>query len=214
MTDTSSLSKVEKMVSKEEKNIITKPENIPEIPQKDVKHKQPIITLPSVKKDDPIDDNSVQAREIPEIPQEMLKDQQTIITSLSEIKKDVSTDLLKEVEDVIAPVESRMVSDSPPEKFESPSSENKDFLSGIKTQTSNNIPKEVEEEIVELPVQSRMVFESPEHQNLDSKASTVSFCEIRGETSINDVTTKEPTCLLYTSPSPRDGLLSRMPSSA
>ena len=68
LTDTSSLSKVEKMVSKEEKNIITKPENIPEIPQKDVKHKQPILTLPSVKKDDPIDDNSVQAREIPEIP--------------------------------------------------------------------------------------------------------------------------------------------------
>ena len=27
-------------------------------------------------------------------------------------------------------------------------------------------------------------------------------------------TTKRKTCLLYTSPSPRDGLLSRMPSSA
>ena len=30
----------------------------------------------------------------------------------------------------------------------------------------------------------------------------------------NDVLTKGYICLLYTSPSPRDGLLSRMPSSA
>ena len=30
----------------------------------------------------------------------------------------------------------------------------------------------------------------------------------------NHPATEPPTCLLYTSPSPRDGLLSRMPSSA
>ena len=30
----------------------------------------------------------------------------------------------------------------------------------------------------------------------------------------NDMTKEEKNCLLYTSPSPRDGLLSRMPSSA
>ena len=29
-----------------------------------------------------------------------------------------------------------------------------------------------------------------------------------------EIASNDPTCLLYTSPSPRDGLLSRMPSSA
>ena len=45
----------------------------------------------------------------------------------------------------------------------------------------------------------------------DSRELTILFCDIKRFTSIAE--TLDP-CLLYTSPSPRDGLLSRMPSSA
>ena len=38
--------------------------------------------------------------------------------------------------------------------------------------------------------------------------------ELTQERSERDIDTKPKICLLYTSPSPRDGLLSRMPSSA
>ena len=37
---------------------------------------------------------------------------------------------------------------------------------------------------------------------------------LKDEGYIEDFSTSENNCLLYTSPSPRDGLLSRMPSSA
>ena len=37
---------------------------------------------------------------------------------------------------------------------------------------------------------------------------------VSGQIAAYDVAIDEDTCLLYTSPSPRDGLLSRMPSSA
>ena len=44
----------------------------------------------------------------------------------------------------------------------------------------------------------------------------LTFEKNKSLTAIKNVTFNEPifTCLLYTSPSPRDGLLSRMPSSA
>ena len=42
----------------------------------------------------------------------------------------------------------------------------------------------------------------------------VSMKEINTEVKASDVIVDVDTCLLYTSPSPRDGLLSRMPSSA
>ena len=44
--------------------------------------------------------------------------------------------------------------------------------------------------------------------------STVEFEKVLLVDKDGNVTVGAPTCLLYTSPSPRDGLLSRMPSSA
>ena len=46
-------------------------------------------------------------------------------------------------------------------------------------------------------------------RRLDSSLIDSAFCETRGGLRVLSLT-----CLLYTSPSPRDGLLSRMPSSA
>ena len=43
---------------------------------------------------------------------------------------------------------------------------------------------------------------------------TKEIWEERGIDTLNHYYTKDIPCLLYTSPSPRDGLLSRMPSSA
>ena len=43
------------------------------------------------------------------------------------------------------------------------------------------------------------------------------ICELKAflvERYVDNMSTKDLVCLLYTSPSPRDGLLSRMPSSA
>ena len=40
------------------------------------------------------------------------------------------------------------------------------------------------------------------------------LCSRQAEIKVGFQTTQNPACLLYTSPSPRDGLLSRMPSSA
>ena len=44
-------------------------------------------------------------------------------------------------------------------------------------------------------------------------SGTISFDDFYGTSSVVTVT-RSSSCLLYTSPSPRDGLLSRMPSSA
>ena len=47
-------------------------------------------------------------------------------------------------------------------------------------------------------------------KNLVSRNAALSFANDIGDTAVDDAFS----CLLYTSPSPRDGLLSRMPSSA
>ena len=52
-------------------------------------------------------------------------------------------------------------------------------------------------------------------QFMDSlETATITFTMINSETGIPKIVAKPAYCLLYTSPSPRDGLLSRMPSSA
>ena len=49
---------------------------------------------------------------------------------------------------------------------------------------------------------------------LSTAIETVVFPDDQNQATLAEVQATELTCLLYTSPSPRDGLLSRMPSSA
>ena len=58
------------------------------------------------------------------------------------------------------------------------------------------------------PVQRRIIYAMSE-LGLDASAKYV-----KSARTVGDVLGKFHPCLLYTSPSPRDGLLSRMPSSA
>ena len=64
---------------------------------------------------------------------------------------------------------------------------------------------------------SNIIIESLDNFILAGNASNIDvFAEINGGFKMSDIVnnTELETCLLYTSPSPRDGLLSRMPSSA
>ena len=81
----------------------------------------------------------------------------------------------------------------------------------------------VGERLQPRPILKKPLFPAREMlQQLEPALPTLQFREIEPASSQNDralrrtkgIKTKPYTCLLYTSPSPRDGLLSRMPSSA
>jgi len=59
-------------------------------------------------------------------------------------------------------------------------------------------------------------FKAKEVKNIDDLLSSLKNCGFQGRNlgKALDTLEKMVFCLLYTSPSPRDGLLSRMPSSA
>ena len=70
-----------------------------------------------------------------------------------------------------------------------------------------------EEQELRAQLQHREIDESEEHQRL--RAVEVALDDAAGATGQAEVVVPQGGgCLLYTSPSPRDGLLSRMPSSA
>ena len=67
---------------------------------------------------------------------------------------------------------------------------------------------------IENKVKSRIEsFNKPERQKgVSNKVTDNNNMDLRNE--IEKILNESDDCLLYTSPSPRDGLLSRMPSSA
>ena len=74
------------------------------------------------------------------------------------------------------------------------------FFKRLKDKFSSKSEDEIQKELTE-DVES--------NETSDSDASSES-----GEPNVTDTIEEPKPCLLYTSPSPRDGLLSRMPSSA
>ena len=86
------------------------------------------------------------------------------------------------------------------------------------SQRENNILKNTIEDYISLgiPVSSKKLHSGYfNHLSTATIRNSLASLEHRGMLkSIYRSSGKVPTCLLYTSPSPRDGLLSRMPSSA
>ena len=73
----------------------------------------------------------------------------------------------------------------------------------------------VEEEVTEEPVVEEEVTEGPKKKTIQSKAKeTIVLANKTLGIKQKESVAIPRCCLLYTSPSPRDGLLSRMPSSA
>ena len=67
--------------------------------------------------------------------------------------------------------------------------------------------------IEETPADNRRIWLSEEAIKIDLDSLILSLDSLEFFIDTTN-STKDSTCLLYTSPSPRDGLLSRMPSSA
>ena len=95
-----------------------------------------------------------------------------------------------------------------------PSNETKAALKRGETLMIAEINRVFDPAVVELAAQAGFgcTWIDMEHSHLDFSALAAMVLAAR--TVAVDVVVRIPNCLLYTSPSPRDGLLSRMPSSA
>ena len=83
------------------------------------------------------------------------------------------------------------------------------------TTLKTDIVDYLDNDTTELSNQLNQIIENAEDQLADDVTEDAFFDKETGSLSIGDNTVNKPAaCLLYTSPSPRDGLLSRMPSSA
>ena len=90
--------------------------------------------------------------------------------------------------------------------------------SAIKAMKKADIVATAKEHGLELDISNTkaQLLESWENHflNDDSPSAVDDAAEAMAESAANSSESAEEACLLYTSPSPRDGLLSRMPSSA
>ena len=79
--------------------------------------------------------------------------------------------------------------------------------------TKQNFPADLEKKMTQYTDTVSISKTGQERFRYLSSVSSMDY-QNRFEREVTDIFVKEDTCLLYTSPSPRDGLLSRMPSSA
>ena len=106
------------------------------------------------------------------------------------------------------------------DEYDNDNSDDDDHDHGHDNEDSGNDDWDEEPRDLALTVANNQTFEAPlsdfSIQFLTCNSDIRSECNVEESASLISLTGQmgNSTCLLYTSPSPRDGLLSRMPSSA